>query len=242
MVSIVIPVFNNLFFTQMVVGLIQQTTKIDYEIIIVDNASTEPGMQEYLKWIKNHAGLNLFGSIKIINNDENLGVAKAWNQGIKMASGDYIAVINNDIIFGNETFDKMSAALDINPDVWCLCPVFTRKDMSENWHKTQFEQSQKKQNIVRGQIGFFYMFRREAIKQLKKPKEGYFVDEQFDMLWYEDTDLFKRFEEAGHPVMTLTNILIHHFESKTIALVPEAGKHKADNRQKFNEKYGIEKL
>lgn len=242
MISIVIPVYNNLFFTQLIVGLIQQTTKIEYEIILVDNGSVEPGMPAYLDWIANHKSLNLFQDIKVIKNLENLGVAKAWNIGIRAARGKYIAVLNNDILIDNDCLERMVNAMEEDPEIWCLSPAFTHKAMPENWHELALKQKFMPKNIKDGAKGFFYIFRRDIIKQLARPKEGYFIDEQFGMLWYEDTDIFMRFKNAGHPGKSITNVLIHHFESKTIALIPDAKKYMAENRDKFNKKYKIENL
>jgi len=236
MLSIIIPVYNNLFFTQMIIGLIQQTTKIDYEIILIDNRSVEPGMPTYLDWIKDHKTLNLFQNIKVIKNVENMGVAKAWNQGIMAAQGEYIAIINNDILIDNDCFERLIKYLD-SGETDIISPAFTRLAMPENWHKMALRQKFAPPVLVEGAKGFFYIFKKELIKKLKKPKEGYFIDEQFDMLWYEDTDLFMRCKQARCKAKSTNTVLIHHFESKTIALIPDANKYKAENRDKYNKKY-----
>ena len=252
MISVIIPVYNNLFFTQQIIGLIQQTTKCDYEIIIVDNGSTEPGMSGYLEWLDSTSKFpnqleyddyyRVYGKIKVIRNEKNLGVAKAWNIGIKNSEGELIAILNNDILIGNDCLERMAKVLSENPDVWCLSPAFTRLTMPENWHEMELKQRYAPQQIVTGGKGFFFMFRRDVMAKLEKPKEGFFIDEQFGMLWYEDTDLWKRFEKAGHPAMSVNTVLIHHFESKTIALIDNANKYKAENREKFNKKYNIENI
>jgi GT2 family glycosyltransferase len=237
MVSIIIPTYNNLFFTQQIIGMIQQTTKIPYELIIVDNASTEPGMQEYFDFIEKEECPN----ITIIRNKENLGVARAWNRGIVVSdsTSEYIAILNNDILIGNDCLERMQKAMEANPDIWCLSPAFTRLAMPENWHELELKQRSVPEQIIDGDKGFFFMFRRDIIDKIAKPKDGYFIDEQFGMLWYEDTDLWMRLKEAGHPGKSINNVLIHHFESKTIALIPDAKKYMAENREKFNNKYNI---
>jgi len=236
MLSIIIPVYNNLFFTQMIIGLIQQTTKIDYEIILIDNRSVEPGMPTYLDWIKDHKTLNLFQDIKVIKNMENMGVAKAWNQGIMAAQGEYIAIINNDILIDNDCFERLIKYLD-SGEADIISPAFTRLAMPENWHELALRQKFAPPVLVDGAKGFFYMFKRELIKELKKPKQGYFIDEQFEMLWYEDSDLWARARVEGKKLRSANNVLIHHFESKTIVLIPDANKYKAENRDKYNKKY-----
>jgi len=236
MLSIIIPVYNNLFFTQMIIGLIQQTTKIDYEIILIDNRSVEPGMPTYLDWIKDHKTLNLFQDIKVIKNMENMGVAKAWNQGIMAAQGEYIAIINNDILIDNDCFERLIKYLD-SGEADIISPAFTRLAMPENWHEMALKQKFAPPVLVDGAKGFFYIFKRELIKELKKPKQGYFIDEQFEMLWYEDSDLWARARAEGKKLRSANNVLIHHFESKTIALIPDANKYKAENRDKYNKKH-----
>jgi len=245
MISIILPVFNNLFFTQKIIGLIQQTTKIDYEIVIVDNGSTEPGMQEYFDWLEKLDDSNedfynkIHREIRIIRNGENLGVAKAWNIGIKDSRGEIIAILNNDILIGNDCLERMLAVMEAHPEIWCLSPAFTRLTMPDNWHELELKQRFIPEQIVSGGKGFFFMFRRETMPKLEKPKEGFFIDEQFGMLWYEDTDLWERLKKAGHPAMSVNNILIHHYESKTLNTIPDAGFYKARNRERFNNKYNI---
>ena len=236
MLSIIIPIYNNLFFTQMIIGLIQQTTKIDYEIILIDNRSVESGMPTYLNWIKDHKTLNLFQDIKVIKNMENMGVAKAWNQGIMAAQGEYIAIINNDILIDNDCFERLIKYLD-SGEADIISPAFTRLAMPENWHEMALKQKFAPPVLVDGAKGFFYIFKRELIKELKKPKQGYFIDEQFEMLWYEDSDLWARARAEGKKLRSANNVLIHHFESKTIVLIPDANKYKAENRDKYNKKH-----
>ena len=239
MISIILPVFNNLFFTQQIIGLIQQTTKCNYEIIIVDNGSTELGMPEYFDWLE-QGTKNMFGDIKIIRNGQNLGVAKAWNIGIQNSAGEIIAILNNDILIGNDCLERMLAVMEAHPEIWCLSPAFTRLIMPDNWHELELKQRFVPEQIVSGGKGFFFMFRRGTMAKLEKPKEGFFIDEQFGMLWYEDTDIFMRFKNAGHEAKSVNNILIHHFESKTLNTISNANFYKADNREKFNKKYNIE--
>lgn len=89
-ISIIIPVFNKVELTvQCLEALVANTEIQNYEVIIIDNASTD-GTQEFLK--------NLGGDVKIITNKENLGFAKACNQGAKAAYGEFIVFLNNDTI------------------------------------------------------------------------------------------------------------------------------------------------
>jgi GT2 family glycosyltransferase/glycosyltransferase involved in cell wall biosynthesis/predicted O-methyltransferase YrrM/SAM-dependent methyltransferase len=87
-VSIIMPVFNNVEYTRQCLDKLRQNTADEqYELILVDNGSTDETC-------------TLFGSLpataKVIRNISNLGFAKACNQGSLAASGKYLLFLNND--------------------------------------------------------------------------------------------------------------------------------------------------
>jgi GT2 family glycosyltransferase/Tfp pilus assembly protein PilF len=89
-VSIIIPVFNNLALTQSCLdSLTRIPTKVAYEIILIDNASTD-GTAKYLK---QQADANL---VRVLTNPANQGFAHACNQGAKDAAGSWLLFLNND--------------------------------------------------------------------------------------------------------------------------------------------------
>ena len=88
--SIIIPVFNKVELTQQcLTHLAEVTTETSYEVIVVDNDSSD-GTAEFLS--------SLRGDIRVITNHANLGFAKACNQGAAVAKGKYLVYLNNDTI------------------------------------------------------------------------------------------------------------------------------------------------
>lgn len=88
--SIIIPVWNKVELTrQCLVALGPATEDVSFELIVVDNHSTD-GTPEFLA--------SLGGDVRIITNDDNLGFAKACNQGAAAATGEYLVFLNNDTI------------------------------------------------------------------------------------------------------------------------------------------------
>jgi GT2 family glycosyltransferase len=92
-VSIVIVNYNTFEDTCNCIHSIYQLTKdIEFEIIVVDNQSTNFNPQEFK---------NLFPNINLIISAENGGFAKGNNQGIEIAKGKYVLLLNPDTILKN---------------------------------------------------------------------------------------------------------------------------------------------
>jgi radical SAM protein with 4Fe4S-binding SPASM domain len=102
--SIIIPVFNKLGFTQQCLEALNANTPGElYEVIIIDNASTD-GTADFLS--------ALTGNIKVITNKENVGFSKACNQGAEAAQGAYLLFLNNDTEPRKGWLEPLLAILD----------------------------------------------------------------------------------------------------------------------------------
>ena len=96
--SIVIVNFNTKKLTSECIESIKKSdTAASYEIIVVDNGSTD-GSIDVLDKIKD---------IKFIKNKENLGYSNANNIGIKIASGKYVLLLNSDTVVHKGSLDKL---------------------------------------------------------------------------------------------------------------------------------------
>ncbi len=88
--SVVIVNYNVKYFLENTIRSLKDTVEdLSYEIIVVDNASRD-GSKEHI--------LSKFQDINYIYNESNLGFAKANNQGLKIASGEYVLILNPDTI------------------------------------------------------------------------------------------------------------------------------------------------
>ena len=87
MISIITAVHNGLAFNKIYLEYLKKYTHNPYEVIIIDNASTD-GTREFFQ----------ANGCKVIANDLNYSYPYTQNQGIRAASGEYLFFLNNDII------------------------------------------------------------------------------------------------------------------------------------------------
>lgn len=86
----------------------------EFEIIVVDNASTDDSLERLKK---------NFPMVKIIANMENRGFGRANNQGIEIAEGEYIFLLNPDTIVIQDALDRLINALQTHPEVGMVGPA-----------------------------------------------------------------------------------------------------------------------
>ncbi len=106
-VSVIIPAYNGArFLPEAIESVLAQTYK-DYEIIVVDDGSTD-NTKEILK--------PYFDKIKYIH-QQNQGAATARNTGIRHSQGEYIAFLDADDVWLPEKLHTQVYYLDNNPEV-----------------------------------------------------------------------------------------------------------------------------
>ena len=93
MISIITAAYNCDAFISQTIKSVQAQTVGDWEMIIVDDCSTD----KTLKIIKEHAELD--SRIKYLVNHQNSGPAKTRNRGIELAAGKYLAFLDGDDIW-----------------------------------------------------------------------------------------------------------------------------------------------
>lgn len=204
-----------------------------YEIIVVDNNSQD-GLDEILK--------AKYPEAKLIQNGKNLGMGAGNNVGIREARGKYVAVMNPDTVADKDAFRKLFDFMEANPRIGVAGPKqfypdgtmqnscyrwygvltpFFRKTFLGRWSVGQksidkflmkdFDHDSIKE--VDWLLGSFLFCRTEALK-----KVGMF-DEDF-FLYFEDTDLAKRFWKNGWKVVYLPDAKIIHNHSRESAKQP----------------------
>ena len=106
--SVIIVNYNVEYFLEHCLLSVRKAVKdIDAEIFVVDNNSVD-GSVNMLK--------SKFPEVKLIENKENTGFAKANNQAIRISSGKYVLLLNPDTVVEEDTFVKCLDFMDKHPD------------------------------------------------------------------------------------------------------------------------------
>ncbi|MET3981570.1 GT2 family glycosyltransferase [Mucilaginibacter sp. UYP25] len=106
--SIVVVNYNTCsFLKQALATLIRASKHIDHEVIVIDNASTDKSVSMVQ---------NEFPEVSLIQNERTMGMAKARNQGIEKASGEYVLLVNADTISGKKTLEHAVEFMDAHAD------------------------------------------------------------------------------------------------------------------------------
>ncbi|MHB9155197.1 MAG: glycosyltransferase family 2 protein [Endomicrobiales bacterium] len=211
-VSIIILTFNQLDMTRQCIESLEKHTKCDYEIIIVDNGSSD-GTREYL-----NALLPAKSGLRLIFNDKNLGFSKANNQGIRIAEGDYFLLLNNDVILTAGWLERLLACAESDPAVGVAGPctnhavgqqVVNAKLELDDPAIQKFACMQLMKNAgnwfeTHRIIGFCLLARREVIEKIGM------LDERFGPGGFEDYDFCLRVKQAGYKIMIAGDVFVYH--------------------------------
>ena len=190
----------------------------DYEIIVVDNASNDDSLQSI-----NSLELK---NLKIINNKTNLGFAKAVNQGIRQSQGEFILLLNSDIVVKPKAIEKMidfaknnlSAGVVggrlLNPDGSIQGSCFYLPTLGRAAQEFWLGKNEKsivrkyapvgnKLSEVEAVVGAVFLIPRKILQ-----KVGFFDERYF--IYFEDLDYCRRVRRNGFKVYYLpTTEFIH---------------------------------
>ncbi len=233
--SIIIPVWNKVdLTTQCLIKLAEVTEGIEYEVILVDNHSTD-GTAEFLS--------QLGGDVRVIRNEENLGFAKACNQGAKAARGRYLVFLNNDTLPLEGWLTAMVQEVEQHPDVAVVGSKLLYEDGTIQHAGVAFSRvTFSPYHIYRGfpadahavnqrrecqcVTGACMLVRREVFESAGGFDEGY-------RNGFEDVDLCLKIREQGGRIVYQPKSVVYHLESRT----PGRKDHDQENGRRLIERW-----
>ncbi|MBN1824244.1 MAG: glycosyltransferase family 2 protein [Endomicrobiales bacterium] len=211
--SIIIPCHNKLEFTRKCIGNVRQYTDGPYELITVDNGSTD-GTREYLSKLE---------GTTVIRNEKNEGFAKAVNMGIRRSRGDYVAVLNNDVLVTPAWLGGLRKCVDSCRSIGLAGPktnntfgyqriggaAYSDAGSLSKWAQAFNMMFWGEYAEVFWLTGFCILIKREVIKDV-----GLF-DERFKTGTYEDYDYCVRARRKGYRIFCAGDVYVHHHGSAT---------------------------
>ncbi len=229
--SIIIVNYNTYALTkQTIEAVIVQEVSFKYEIILVDNASTDGSIQ---KLQEDFEELIADEKLRIFRNGKNLGFAKANNQGMRAAKGIYILLLNSDTVVGPNCLEKCVTHIESDNKIGALgCKVILPDGKLDHACKRgyptplaslyYFLKLDKKDPIKYGQYDALHLGEDEvgevdalmgAFMLMPKAildKVG-LLDEDFFM-YGEDIDLCFRIKESGFRILYYPEVYITHYK------------------------------
>ncbi len=226
LVSVIVLNWNGKRFLEKCIGSLLKQRYSRYEIMLVDNGSTD-GSIEFTE--------SIFGrpsKLKVVSLDKNYGFSKGNNLGIKISQSEFIIILNNDTEVEDNFIGKMVQTAEISPYIGSVgCKIlFSNKKM---WFSQKFtnnglivpyflqtimnkklEEISNSFNTNLSNSGCAVLYRKNIIDKI-----GGF-DEDFWSNW-EDWDLGYRINIAGFKSVCIPDPLVYHVGGGSEGSSPE---------------------
>lgn len=130
LVSVCITAYNREEFIQVAINSVLRQTYQNFEIIVIDDGSTDNTVLKIEKFKDSR--------IKLFRNDKNRGVVYSRNHYLEKATGEYIAVLDSDDIWHPEKLNLQMSFFDRNPS-YIMCGAFAEIFYSDKKEKTKWK-------------------------------------------------------------------------------------------------------
>jgi len=211
-VSIVIVSWNQEEYTLACLESVYGSILKDYQVILVDNGSSDNTVQNVRK---------RFNNVKIIQNSTNLGYAIASNQGVKVTKGEYVILLNNDTTVKPDTFRKLLDFMQKNKKVGVAqAKLYWMSDKTRNDLVGTF--------LTPTGLVYYFGYGKKDDQRYKKIRSIFFAKgaamiirkEVFNKIGYLDEDYITYFEEydfcwrvwlAGWRIAYVPESVVYHY-------------------------------
>jgi O-antigen biosynthesis protein len=240
--SIVVVTYNNLELTRACLASLETLTDYDpFEVIVVDNASSDGSPAFLREWAAQG------GRRRLILNDDNKGFAAANNQGLAIAQGEFLVLLNNDTYVTQGWLRGLVRHLRRDPRLGLLGPV-TNNIGNEAKIDIAYEDMPAMQvaaaAYTRRHLGELVPMRTVAFFCVAMPRQVYEkigpLDEAFGRGFFEDDDYCRRVEAAGLLVACADDVFVHHHLSASFNKLrkPERQQLFEQNKALYEAKWG----
>lgn len=241
-VSVVVVTYNNLDLTKDCLRSLELYS--DYqnlEVIVVDNASSDGTPAFLTEWAARGEGR------RVILNPDNRGFAAANNQGLAVAQGDYLVMLNNDTYVTPGWVATLVGHLRRNSALGMIGPVTNnignearidiRYEDMDGMLRASADYTARhvgQLTALRTAAFFCVMLRREVYEKVGP------LDEAFGIGFFEDDDYCRRVDQAGWSIACAEDVFIHHHLSASFNKLKQERRAElfAQNRALYEKKWG----
>jgi GT2 family glycosyltransferase len=239
--SIIILTRNCLSFTRECIESIFSCTRENFELIIVDNASTD-GTVQYLHTLP---------KTTVIKNRRNRGFSGGCNQGLSVANGENIVLLNNDTIVTRGWLTRLLWWINQDKTIGIVGPrsnyIVPQQAISPVPYQTikkmpMFAAKWSKDHIRQGYeadylSGLCMAFKKSLVGEIGG------LDERFFPGYFEDTDFSIRARISGKKLWVANDVYIHHYGSSSFKVnLSLHRKAILESEKKFMAKWNINDL
>lgn len=220
LISVIIVNFNGKELLQDCIEALYNQSFEDLEIIIVDNASSD-GSVQYLR--------STYPDIKLIPLSENTGFSKANQEGLKASQGEYIMLVNNDVIIDKDCVRNLLQAMETYPEIGiCASKMIVHGqdmiDSAGDGFTTSLKGYKRGEGLPSSEYNedeyIFGACAGVALYRKKMIDEIGFLDEDFFLI-HEDSDFNFRAQLAGWKVSYVSSATAVHKVRSTIGAMSD---------------------
>jgi GT2 family glycosyltransferase len=229
--SVIIVNFNHKYFPKLAIEALEKSkTAFEFEIIVVDNASTD---RESLGFLEKASKENRITFLKL---PKNIGFGKGNNEGAKIARGEYLFFHNPDVIVSEDALQNMVDFMGKNKDIGLMGPklIYSSGETQPSCrrHMSFFDLI-----LNRSLLGKLPVFRERLNKYLMSdyehketqnvdlivgaamilPKHVFDLVNGFDSRYFifmEDFDLCHMVRKAGYRVVYYPEVVLNHYHKR----------------------------
>jgi GT2 family glycosyltransferase len=240
--TVVVVSYNSLPFTRLCLeSVLAHTEPPAFDLVVVDNASTD-GSLEYLLALADGDP-----RVRLIANDRNTGFPAACNQGLAIARGELLVLLNSDTMVGPGWLERLAAHL-ASDKVGLVGPVTNRIGNQaevatgyETWggylnEAAHRAAAQPGAAFEIETVTMFCLAMTRAVHQRLGP-----LDTGFGVGTLEDDDYSMRARRSGYRLLCAEDVLVHHFGEGSFGKLFEDGEYSRvldRNRGHFEQKWG----
>lgn len=235
--SIVVLAYNNLSYVRNCVeSILKNTEGIHYELILVDNGSTD-GTKAYFDSIQ---------GAKVIHLEHNLHVVKGFNIGLMAAEGKYSAAVCNDFIFPKNWLSNLLICMESDPNIGYASPgatsISNHQQISIPFTSIeQFQKDAEQFNVSdprKWQERVVLLPNVLCCPTALLNQIGYY-DTRFYRGEFSDDDLSFRIRRAGYKLIYCADTVTHHYGSLTTVTDHQTNSLQ-EGKDTFFKKYGLD--